>query len=419
VPTATVISFGDELTSGQRVDTNSAWISAHLSAIGLPVVMHLTTGDDLEACAEALRFAGGLSELVVMTGGLGPTADDVTRAALALATGHELQLDKTALAHIENIFCSRGREMPIRNRSQAMFPRASQVIPNPHGTAPGIDLTTSALGRGTRFIALPGVPAEAQEMWTQTVEPRLLAGDRAPQLIRSYTLKCFGEGESAIEQRLGTLMRRDREPRLGITVHQATITLRVTAKGASEAQCQSSAVATMDQICERLGDLVFGEGTDELQDVVIRRLAAGELTLATLECDRQALLVRWLTAAASRDTTQEIFRGGIVCSDSAALNELVDIESAEEADVTSAEFCRLAAESIRRQFQVTHALVVGAIPTPPAAVANVHLGIATANETQVTEAPYSGHPDVRGPRLIKVALDRLRRYLQSPTGGER
>jgi nicotinamide-nucleotide amidase len=411
MPRAVVISFGDELISGQRVDTNSAWLSAQLEAIGLPVVMHLSVGDDLENCSKAIRFAATQAEIIVMTGGLGPTADDLARAALAAATGHELQLDESALAHIQRIFSSRAQEMPPCNRTQAMFPRGSVAIPNPQGTAPGIDLSTDALGTAARFIALPGVPAEAKQMWSETVEARLSRGVRMPQLIRHYTLKCFGDGESAIGQRLGELMRRDRTPLIGITVHQATISLRVTAKGSTVERCRAAADPMMNAIRARLGNLVFGENEEELQDVVVKALARRNESLATVECDNRGLLVGWLATAARRCGAPDVYRGGVASSHATALNALIDIDPSLALDATTEEFCRRAAESIRRQCHVTHALVVGAIPEDGKNRASVHVAVSNSKETHVMTAPYIGHTDVRGPRLIKSALNLLRLYL--------
>src|SRR5262245_42088566 len=138
---AEIIAIGDELTSGQRLDTNSQWLSQRLGELGIPVAFHTTIGDDLETNIAAFRTAIGRADLVVATGGLGPTADDLTREAIAAAAGLELIEDTAALAHIRALFARRGRPMPERNVLQAQFPRGSGMVPNPHGTAPGIDLS--------------------------------------------------------------------------------------------------------------------------------------------------------------------------------------------------------------------------------------------------------------------------------------
>ena len=156
---AEVISIGDELTSGQRLDTNSQWLSERLGELGIRVMYHTTVADDLDANVRVFRQAIDRADVIVATGGLGPTADDLTRQALAETIGVELVFDEPSLEHIRRMFAHRKREMPATNRVQAMFPRGSRVIPNPHGTAPGIDLEVPRPGRSaTRIFCTAGSP---------------------------------------------------------------------------------------------------------------------------------------------------------------------------------------------------------------------------------------------------------------------
>ncbi len=172
---AEVISIGDELTSGQRLDTNSQWLSTRLGELGVEVRFHTTVADELAANVAVFRAAIERADIVVASGGLGPTADDLTREALAVATGRTLELDAKALEYIVALFARRRRPMPESNRLQAMFPAGSRVIANPTGSAPGIDLDAPRAGKEPcRVFALPGVPAEMRLMWAETVAP----GDR-------------------------------------------------------------------------------------------------------------------------------------------------------------------------------------------------------------------------------------------------
>ena len=270
---AEIIAIGDELTSGQRLDTNSQWLSERLGEIGIPVAFHTTVGDDLENNIAVFRTAIERAEIVVATGGLGPTADDLTRDAVAAAAGVELVQDDAALAHIRNLFARRKREMPERNKLQAQFPRGSRVVPNPDGTAPGIDLTVPrSCGPPCRVIALPGVPAEMFAMWNETVAPALTAGQAEKKVICHHRIKCFGVGESDLEAMLPDMIRRKREPLVGITVSGATITLRITTSGPNEAACRKAMAPTVAQIREILGVLVYGEEDDELEHAVVRLL---------------------------------------------------------------------------------------------------------------------------------------------------
>jgi nicotinamide-nucleotide amidase len=195
---AEVLSIGDELTSGQRLDTNSQWLSQRLSELGIRTVRHTTVGDDLSAGVEAIQLATGRADVVVVSGGLGPTLDDLTRQTLADAFDCPLELDPASLEHILQMFARRYREMPERNQVQAMFPRGASTIPNPHGSAPGIDMSVVSPRRRSRIFALPGVPAELKQMWAESVAPRIeamLGGSLGPW--RYHAVKLFGIGETA------------------------------------------------------------------------------------------------------------------------------------------------------------------------------------------------------------------------------
>ncbi|MCA9177598.1 MAG: damage-inducible protein CinA [Planctomycetales bacterium] len=401
---AEVIAIGDELTSGQRLDTNSQWISQRLGEMGIASVWHTTVADDLAANIEVFRIAAARADLVLCTGGLGPTADDLTRQAIAEAAGVPLVKDEGALEHIQALFARHGREMPARNEIQAMFPEGSRVVPNPHGTAPGIDLdwpmeSKSASPVATdgptpriRVIALPGVPAEMKEMWELTIGPSLRRQVGAGRVTRHDVIKCFGVGESDLEQRLPDLVQRGRIPSVGITVHKATITLRITATADSPEDCEALIAPTRNTIHECLGQLVFGVGADELQDVVVRELLQLEATLWVIEGGTGGLLCDWLSQA---DPQRRVFRGGVVdCGLSVDAEPLLQ-------QVRAA--CKA-----RRACWV---LGVGGFPEPPGRFAIV-LGNASTGELEQWEAPYAGHPDILRERSAKQALDRLRLALR-------
>src|SRR5687767_3557638 len=188
---AEIISIGDELATGQRLDTNSQWLAERLLEIGVPVAFHTTIGDVLADNVLVFRQAAERADIVVATGGLGPTADDLTRAALAALAGVPLVQDDASLAHIQALFARRKREMPPANLVQAQFPEGSRPIANPHGTAPGIDIAISQAGKSpARIFALPGVPAEMKEMWAASVSPAIRKIVGANKVIAHYRIKC-------------------------------------------------------------------------------------------------------------------------------------------------------------------------------------------------------------------------------------
>ncbi len=361
---AEIIAIGDEITSGQNLDTNSQWLSQRLEELGIRVLYHSTVGDELAAGVEVFRHAIARAEVVLATGGLGPTADDLTRQALAEATGRPLQLNAEAMEHIRRLFASRNRPMPASNELQAMFPAGSRVVRNPHGTAPGIDLEVSREGTvpifapakmglsplttptsptPCRIICLPGVPAEMIEMWRDSVAATIAAfvGGRR-RVIRRRLVHCFGAGESQIEAMLPDLIRRGRRPTVGITASKATITLRITAEGENEEECLAAIAPVEATIRQSLGRLVFGEGDDQLQDVVVRLLRQQGKTLATAECGTAGLVAAWLSAA---DDAANVFCGGLVLG-----------ESTEPAEAM--------AVRCREQFQADLGLAIRVLPSP-------------------------------------------------------
>lgn len=412
---AEVIAIGDELTSGERLDTNSQWLSQRLAELGVRTLFHTTVGDDLEANVRVFREARDRADLIVASGGLGPTADDLTREALATAMGVTLVKDEAAWEHIRSIFIRRGREIPERNVVQAMFPQESRVIPNPNGTAPGIDLEAPRPGRlPARFFCLPGVPAEMKEMWQETVAPAIRAMlPGPPRLIRHRRVKCFGVGESHLEQMLPDLIRRGRTPAVGITVHEATITLRITADGVSEQACDLLMQPTLETIRTCLGDLVFGQEDEELQHVVARRLAECGLTLAVAEWGTGGLIQQWLSEACGESRG---FLGGVVIrSREAVVHGLgVSEEVLGHHAENSREATSVMAERCREKFGTDVALAVGPFPpvvplaeTPP----HAHFAIAAREGVFPERTSFAGHPEILLPLTAKKALNSLRLYL--------
>lgn len=402
---AEVISIGDELTSGQRLDTNSQWLSQQLLDLGIRVLYHSTVGDDLAANQLVFRQAIERAEVVVATGGLGPTADDLTREVLAEVAGTDLVLDEPSLAHIQALFARRQRPMPERNKVQAMFPRGARVIPNPHGSAPGIDLEFPRPGRTScRLFALPGVPAEMKEMWSATVAPALRQQTGNLRLIRHHVIRCFGVGESDLEAMLPDIIRRGREPEVGITVSQATLSLRIRAEGESEEACERMMAPTVDTIRQCLGNLVFGEGEDELQHAVARLLKRRKQTLAIAECGPAGMMTHWMTEA---DGAGGVFLGGIVgLSPARVLNAWKFSAAGAEPQLVST-----MAERVRSELGADFGLAIGAFPTADERVQPVHFCVATPVGSFPSSLPFTGHPDVRPSRMAKHALNLLRLWL--------
>lgn len=314
---AVIISCGTELTTGQCVDTNSAWLSAQLTPVGVHVVEHVTVGDDAAHLVSVIRRAIDIANLVIITGGLGPTLDDITREAIAAALGVPLFEDAEALAQIRAFFERWQRPMPESNRGQAMIPRGCEIIPNPRGTAPGI----YHIHGDRRLYAFPGIPAEMQVMFNETVLPKLRAA-AGGATIASARLLCFGISEAKLGEVLSDLMRRGRNPAVGTTASHAILSVRVLAYGPSPEEARELLRADTDEIRRRLGTIVFGEGDDTLEAVVARLLIEQHKTIATAESCTGGLLAKRLTDIPG--SSAYFLRGYVTYADDAKV-ELVGV----------------------------------------------------------------------------------------------
>ena len=395
---AEIIAIGTELTTGAKLDTNSQWLSIELAAVGLPVLLHTTVSDDMPAMLETLRAAVRRSDIVLISGGLGPTLDDLTRQLLANVAGVELVLHEPSLQHVRDIFAKRKRIMPERNTIQAMFPAGSTPIENPHGTAPGIwQELTRPDGSICRIAAMPGVPSEMKPMFRERVLPRL---PRSDKVIRRARVNCYGVGESACEEQLGDVTARGRDPEVGITVHEGTITLRIEAHGASESECDAKIAQDKQLIRERLGTLVFGEEDEQLEDIVVRELLRCGKTVAIADEVTGGVLSCWLTAATQ---SEQCFVGGLIVRHD---REVVD----------TAARARWLAESTRQQFGTDFALsIAGSLRTSGnvADIPRLFLALADASGTEVQEHIPVADVSFARNRAAKSALDLLRLRLST------
>ncbi len=402
--TAEIVAIGDELTSGARLDTNSQWLSRRLGELGAQVAYHSTVGDSLANNIDVFKTAAERADIVVATGGLGPTRDDLTREVLAAVAGTTLELNESALEHIQALFARRQREMPERNRTQAMFPAGSQQIFNPQGTAPGVDLKLPE--SNSRIFALPGVPAEMKRMFDETVAPRisLVTGGSEP-VIQHAVMKFFGTGESDMERRLGDMIARDRQPRVGITVSQATISLRITAIGATQADCDQQIRETRDEIMTRVGDLHFGDGESfEQYHAIDQMLREREQSILIIEIGYAAPMANWFASLGETKTVA----GSISFPTLEALYQHTGESSLETA-----------IECSRKQFGADWLLMVNGYPNLIGA--DNQSGIPTAEfqivvvrpdgDQDVTDESLGGHPAILQPRIAKAAMHTFRRAL--------
>lgn len=410
---AEIISVGTELTAGTKLDTNSQWLSLELAEIGIRVLAHQTIADELDAMVEAVRTAAERSEIVLMTGGLGPTLDDLTRDALAKFAGVDLVLHEPSLEHVKSIFAKRNRPMPERNVMQAMFPQGSDPLPNPRGTAPGIWMTYQrADGTLSHIAAMPGVPSEMKQMFRQQVLPRL---DGSGQVIRRARINLFGVGESQAEETLGDLTARGRDPDVGITVHEATITLRITAAASSVDDCLQKIEKTREAVLNRMGTLVFGVEDEELEHALVRLLKLRRASLSTAESGTGGLLAHRLTGVPGFESC---YMGGVVVPTNLAKRELVSVDPMliRQYGPISQEVALAIAKGCRQRFGTHFALAVTEWPQfdpddPLAPVPASFVALAGPKHSEVEKVQHFGDPAIAKSRTAKVAMNLLRLHL--------
>lgn len=408
---AEIIALGDEITSGQLLDSNSQWLSLRLEELGIRVLYHTTVGDQLDAITDVFRRAINRADVIIATGGLGPTADDLTRQAIADATGTQLVMNEEALAHVRGIFARRNRPMPHKNEVQGLLPEGGRMIHNPHGTAPGVEMTISRDGKDAcHFYALPGVPAEMREMWHGSLEASIRQIGGGGRMVRHRKIKCFGAGESQVEEMLPDLIRRGREPRVGINASKTTIILRITAEGETEEECYAAMEPTVATIRQCLGDLIFGEGDDELQHAVCRLLNSQQKTLATAEWGTGGLVADWLNDVPG---AADVFVGGLYVSCERAVQRTLGISPGlfEQHGVISEQVAAAMATACRDQFGADYGLAVGAFPDSDPQVefpASFYLALATPDGVTTKSYPYAAHPAILKNFCAKRALNLVR-----------
>ncbi|MGX2029302.1 competence/damage-inducible protein A [Methylocaldum gracile] len=318
-PVAEIFSQGDEVVTGEITDTNSAWLSRKLTALGFDVARHTAVGDRLEALVDLLREIAGRADLCICTGGLGPTCDDLTAEAVSQAFGPPLELDEDALAQVESYFMRFGRAMPDVNRKQALLPRGSERLDNLWGTAPGFALTA---GR-CRFVFMPGVPGEMKAMFRRWIEPDLRRRFRLCP-ARLVVLNTVGMGESSLQERLDRIALPP-EVKLGFRAGGPENQVKLLFPADfSETEINDIAKRAADAI----GDAVFsiggsGEAENDIASVVGRELAARGSTLHVVETLSGGKL-------ANRCAGEPWFRGAVVIPDSAGLCRYFGVEPSDD-----------------------------------------------------------------------------------------
>lgn len=420
---AELISVGTELLLGEILDTNSQYISQRLPALGIDLYYRTTVGDNLGRLVAALELALSRSDIVIMTGGLGPTEDDLTREAIAEALGETPFVDEDAARALRAFFQARGVAFPERNVKQAWLIPSASFIPNPRGTAPGWWVEKKRDNDVTQYIvAMPGPPAEMTQMWDAEVAPRLreIAGG---EVLISRTLKTAGVGESRVDELLSPLLKSS-NPTIGIYAKADGVHVRIAAKARDEAEARRLIEPLEAEARRLLGGIVWGADDQTLEAAVGALLRERGLTLATMESCTGGLLASTITDV---EGSSDYFLGGFVAY-SAAMKVQCGVDSTliERHGVYSpevaADMARAAREALGAAYGVGVTGVAGREPVadgpagelkPPGTMhIAVHDG---ARAEHVSYTFYQGREATKR-RAVTTALFLLRRAVLERAG---
>lgn len=419
---AEIIAVGSELLSGTKSDTNGPWLTARLAAGGISTRYHTIIGDLREDNLEALTLATRRASLVLVSGGLGPTQDDLTREIVAEVAGRPLVEDPECLVQLRQFFESRQREMPERNRVQALIPDGAEPILNRIGTAPGLWMPIGE----SLVVCLPGVPRELKIMFLEQVEPRLAArSGQGRRFLLQEKINLFGRGESEIEAEALDLTARGRHPEVGITAHDGTISFRIISEAANFEEAQAALENTRGIIEGRFDELIVGRGDDDIEHDLARMLLARHVTLAVAESCTGGRIASDLTSVPG---ISDVFLGGVVCYSNASKVDVVGVDPGLIAGpgAVSAEVAAELARNIRERFHSDLGLAVTGIAgpgggSPEKPVGLVFLGLSTEGGTATRRLLLGAEQprDVIQSRSAKHALNWARLHLRrNPDVGE-
>ncbi len=405
--TAEIVTTGTEILLGEIVDTNAAWIARQLREIGVNLYYKTTVGDNEPRLRGVLQQALARSDVVIVTGGLGPTVDDITREAIANATGRRLILHKPTLEALRKRFARWGAQMSENNQRQAYIPEGASIVPNPVGTAPGILVETEP----GSIIALPGVPREMKRMMQDSVLPYLQA--RSGAVIRRRILRTVGIGESSIDSRIHDLMHRT-NPTVGLAAHLGQTDIRITARAATPEEADALLDELEAEIRSRLGPYIYSSTPGEtVEAVVARALQEQEAQVALYETDPAGSLAQRLGNALEGHQPVAAALSGRQLTTSLLSPELQERLRAGE---VSQELAQAVAEALRQATGAMYGLAVLSTAREGEGAYGDETGqswmaVAAPDGGRVRPMPYGGTDELTVAWVGNRALDLLRRQL--------
>jgi nicotinamide-nucleotide amidase len=408
--TAEIIAIGSELLTSERTDTNSLWLTEKLNSIGVEVKLKTIVGDDDARLEETIRDAIKRSGIVIMTGGLGPTEDDITRKIAARAMNRRLLLNEKVLEAIRTKFLTLGRQMPEINSRQAMVIDGAEVLDNPQGSAPGMYIEHE----GHSVALLPGPPREMRPMFETFVLPKLAAKAGDVSVVRRV-LRVVGLGESAVDEKIAPVYTQYKNPQTTILFNRSEIEIHLTAQAKTEKDAELLLDGLAGQIEERLGHSIFAFRGETMEEVVGLRLAVAGFTLSVAESCTGGLISQRLTEVPG--SSVYFMEGVVTYSNDAKTRSLgVDAELIETHGAVSAEVAEAMAEGVRRRADTDFGIAVTGIAgpgggSPEKPVGLVYIALSDDAHTEHRKLILPGDRHLIRWRASQAALDLLRRRL--------
>jgi len=407
---AEVISVGTELLLGEILDTNAKYLGSELPALGVDLYYMSKVGDNLERLSEVIDRAWGRSDLVITTGGLGPTEDDLTREAIARVLGEELTVDRELEAALRDFFATRGATMPERNVQQAMLIPSAQSVPNPRGTAPGWWVERD----GRIIVAMPGPPVEMERMWKNEIVQRIRAHPKAPKsVLVTRTLKTAGIGEGHVDELVSPLLKGT-NPSIGVYARADGVQLRLAAKAETEEDARALIEPVEQEVRQILGAFVWGADDDTMELAIGELMREKGLTLATMESCTGGLLANTVTDVPG---SSAYFKGGLVSYATEMKIEwgvgadIIDEHGAVSPETAQA-MARVARERLAADIGVGITGVAGPDPQEEKPPGTVHVAVDGGMlQPQVLSYQFAQSREAVKRRAVTTALTLIRRTL--------
>jgi nicotinamide-nucleotide amidase len=400
---AEIISIGTELLLGQITNTNAQFISEQLAILGVPVYYHSVVGDNRDRFIAQLEISAARSDILIFTGGLGPTKDDLTKETLAHFLGCGLALDQQAMEQITRFFQSRKIHMTENNQRQALVLEGAHILPNETGLAPGMAKESN----GQHFILFPGPPKELQPMFLNQAVPYLQSILPEKKVVYSKVMRFCGIGESALETQLQDLIDQQSSPTLAPLAKEGEVTLRLTSYTSSVDEAEKEMNEVINEITSRVGEYLYGWDDDSLEGVLVQLLAQKGLSLSTAESCTGGLLGHHITKVPG---ASKVFFGGAICYTNQAKYEQVDVplQLLEKEGAVSALTAQALAYHVKQKFHSSVGISITGVAGPDSQedkpIGLVYIGISLPDRTLVKEVHLGGHRQTIQSRATKLAL---------------